>query len=161
MSTSKCSWDTKTMRTGFGWGGSYFVPGKSHEVLYSLMVSWAPSILILCLMNIANFSWDAETKRTGLGWGGSDFVPGEPNEELYSLMVSWCSLLAQIHGLLVSVPYEPMVNSHERFMGVSWSVAILSPPLPLMVLLSCEHPIFSSDISWAHQNADETQRPWE
>ena len=62
--------------------------------------------------------------RTGLGWGGSDFVPGESNEELYSLMVSWCFLLVQIHGLLISLPYEP-IETLKIHMGVLRSVAPL------------------------------------
>ena len=89
--------------------------------------------------------------RTGLGGGYSDFVPGESNEELYSLTVSWYSLLVRIHGLLVSLPYEVMGTLIRCFLETRGLLLLyhpsLSPPLVLMVLSSCEHPIFSSDIS--------------
>ena len=87
---------------------------------------------------------------TGLGWGGSDFLPGESNGELQCLMVSWSSLLALAHGVLVSLPYEPM----ETLMTCLWeSNGLLllyhpsSLPPVLVVLSSRELPVFSSYIS--------------
>ena len=35
MSTSKCSWDTETKRTGLGWGGSDSVPWVSWGAIWS------------------------------------------------------------------------------------------------------------------------------
>ena len=63
-------------------------------------------------------------------------------------MVSWCSFPVLTNGLLVLLPNEPMITL-MRCLWESLGVLLLYHPSPLvlMVLLSREHQVFSSDMS--------------